>query len=243
MGNDHLIPKDVRKLIAHEPTGPRGVGYDWVEKVIAVITELDRHPDLRIDKFQMHPPVSDFVKETMGDSMAFELPDAILSYYKVCDGLDLEWSYRDGAAFHPGGSIQLYGYGEVFGSWLNVLWGTTVEGADEDEVDFSWEIRAIDGGQAGDDFLTVMHTPETLPSFNLYYREPAGETFTLAVDFLEYLDAMLEARGALGWQALVAETSDRSHPTLKTKAKQATGIINRFFSSGTPRYISFEEEE
>lgn len=229
MGNEDQIPAALIELM----TTANPITFSWLADLYKLVEQFDHHDEIHIDRFETFPSVGEFVRETLGDGLPFEIPDQIMSFYNVIDGFELKWSHMG----EPAGHIRMCGFGEVFGSWIDKLWGVVPDSQkdDEDEVDFSWEIRGIDDG--GDhDFLTVMHTPENLPSFSLYFRNPIGATYRLDVDFPKYLELLLITRGVTGWQYLVSDVDYNEDAEALEHALKATAQIQKLFPKALSAY-------
>lgn len=171
----------------------------------------------------------DIVKETVQSAAGMLAAPTIASLYDLTDGYELAWSYKQDGEFVPGGTVHLYGFAEVFGSWLHKLWGEHPEDASAAEEDFTWELRALDSGDPADPHQVVMHTPEVLPTYNLYWHAPSGTTYPLRIDFMEYLDRLTQTRGLHGWQYMVADVDPDRDPEARAHIVRCTRLMRELF--------------
>lgn len=193
--------------------------YDWLDRMSQLVNQLEKHPDIEVLGFETHPSLPLVVEETMSDSAGFEIPEEILSFYRISDGFNLDWRVKANALdIEIGGTIKMFGFGEVFGNWIDTLWGITPENASAPILDFSWELRGLDRANSNADYWTVLHAPENCDAYRLYFHNPTGASHLLDMSFSDYLDALLLTRGIHGWQFLL---SDEFLPPGSTGAQHA----------------------
>jgi hypothetical protein len=202
---------------------------EWIWAMQAVATEMRKDKRFRVDSEEFFRPVPDIVKETVQSAAGMVAAPTVASLYNVTDGYELQWSYERGGALMPAGSIHLYGFAEVFGSWLHKIWGEYPEGADQAAEDFTWEIRALDAAREDHPFQVVMHTPEVLPTYTLFWHSPHGKTYRLRVDFLEYLECLTETRGLFGWQYMVCDVDLTEDAEALERVRECTAQMRTMF--------------
>lgn len=169
-----------------------------------VIDEMFMNEQINLVRHAIHKPAPDVLVSILEDSSGATVPDHMLSFYAdLTDGLDLDWFLED--EDDVGGSIEIYGLARVFGTWLDEIWGVG------DDTDFSWELRGIEAAHEGQNYQTMVHIAEFAPTYDLYFREPAGQSHRIEVDFVEYLSLALESRGFWGWQFLVSDVDFEQH--------------------------------
>lgn len=202
--NEEKTLKEIRELQA-KPVEQLAT-YDWVDQVTALVIQLNANPDIEITLFEVHPSLPLVVEETMSDSAGFDIPIEMLSFYRVTDGFDLAWRLKKSPFdFEVGGEVKMLGFGEVFGSWIDTLWGVTPTDSDVVQLDFSWELRPIDLAKHGDPYCTVFHGPEDAQNLDLYFHSPRGDSHLLGIQFLDYLEALVLTAGMYGWQFLLCD--------------------------------------
>lgn len=206
------------------------VSHEWYWNLEKVVRELEASKKFRVDRAESHRPAPVVVKEHLQSAGGLTVPTTIASLYEIIDGYDLEWSYKSGEDWVKGGQIRLFGFGEVFGSWLGKLWDEVPEGASPEDVDFTWELRGFDGADTDRECLTVFHVPEVLPRYNLYWHCPHKKTYRLRVDFLEYLECLTETRGLCGWQYMVCDDADlEGDDEALERVRQCTSLMRELF--------------
>lgn len=182
------------------PIAPR-VSTDWLWSMRTMVTRMKQRGKYNIVSEETFRPVPEIIRGTVESAAGMVVAPTIASLYEVSDGYELQWTGEDDL----GGKIHLYGFAEVFGTWLHKLWGEHDEDAPSSEVDFTWEIRGFDAASDDDPHQVVLHTADGLPSYNLYWHAPRGNTYRMRVGFLEYLERLRETRGLHGWQYMVCD--------------------------------------
>ena len=225
------------------PVIPR-ISDEWLWAMQAAIANMQKSSRFRVESEDWFRPVPDIVKETVQSAAGMVAAPTIASLYELTDGFEMSWSYEEDGAFVPGGRVHLYGFAEVFGSWLHKLWGEHPDDAGDGEQDFTWEIRAFDAAEADSPYQVVMPTPEMLPTYNLYWHASASKTYPLRVDFLEYLQLLTETRGLHGWQWLVCDVDTSQDPEALEQIRRCTVLMKRLFPDvDLSRYTTIDEDE
>lgn len=206
------------------PIAPR-VSEDWLWSMRTMVTRMKQRGKYEILNEETYRPVPEIVRGTVEAAAGMVVAPTIASLYQVSDGYDLQWT----GAGDVSGHIHLYGFAEVFGSWLHKLWGEHDEDAPEAEVDFSWEVRGFDAAAADDPHQVVLHTAEGLPSYNLYWYAPRGRSYRMRVGFLEYLDRLRETRGLRGWQYMVCDVDLSSDDEAREHIIRCTSWMRAHF--------------
>ena len=189
------------------PVAPR-VDHEWFWRLEKAIRKLAARDQFQVERHNAHRPVPDVVRDHVQSAGGLKVSPTVGSLYDITDGFELVWGVREGDAWVPGGQIQLFGFAEVFGSWLGRLWDVYPEGASDEAIDFTWDIRGFDGAAAGDDNMVVFHVPEILPRYHLYWHSPTRRTYRLRVDFLEYLECLVQTCGLCGWQYMMCDRAE-----------------------------------
>lgn len=224
------------------PIIPR-VTDEWLWEMQAVVTEMRKMTGFRVENEDWFRPVPDVVRETVQSAAGMVVAPTIASLYQLSDGFEMEWSYETGGAFVPGGRIHLYGFAEVFGTWLHKLWGEHEEDAAQAEQDFTWEIRAFDAGEEESPYQVVMHTPDVLPTYNLYWHAPSKKTYPIRVDFLEYLECLTQTRGLHGWQYMVCDGVEGDTEALE-RIRECTRLMRKLFPDvDLSRYNTLDDDD
>jgi len=206
------------------------VDHEWFWTMERVVRDLHASNTFKVVSSESHRPAPDVVKEHLEVAGGLQVPTTIRSLYDIIDGYDLRWQYKAGDEWVDGGQIQLYGFGEVFGSWLGTLWDEAPEGASPEDVDFTWELRGFDGADADSAYMTVFHVPDVLPRYNLYWHSPHEKTYRLRIDFLEYLECLTETRGLCGWQYMVCDDADlEGDDEALERVRQCTTLMAELF--------------
>lgn len=151
--------------------------------------------------------VANFTVETMEHGLGTTIPRFVKRFYRVADGIRLEWQIRDGDEVRPGGAVHLHDFATVFDSWLDELW-TDTEDLDDEEEDFLWSLRGFDAApEPGDDRMTAVCVEDTdYPTFDLFLHDlRTHDSHLLGVDFHTYLKRLLETRGTYGWVHALAD--------------------------------------
>ncbi len=226
--NEEEAIREIRKL--EVKPADQIATYDWVDRITELVIRLHANPDIEITTFQVHPSLPLVVEETMSDSAGFEIPIELLSFYRVTDGFDLKWHLKKSPFdFELGGEIKMLGFAEVFGSWIDSLWGVTPEGSDPDQLDFSWEIRALDLARATDPYCTVLHGPEDVEELDLYFHNPRGTSHRLGVRFSEYLESLILTGGTYDWQFLLCEHMHSPESEEELRAQRCAKALKHMF--------------
>lgn len=224
------------------PIVPR-VTDEWLWAMQAAVTAMRKSAKFRVDNEDFFRPVPDIVRETVQSAAGMEAAPTIASLYNITDGFEMQWSYAEDGEFVPGGRIHLYGFAEVFGSWLHKVWGEHPEDASESEQDFTWEIRALDAAAEDSPYQVVMHTPEVLPTYNLYWHAPSDRTYRLKLDFLEYLQCLTETRGLNGWQYMVSDVDLSEDEVAFEAVRRCTRLMKELFSDvDLSRYTTVDDD-
>lgn len=210
---------------------PRRLTLEYLFDLRELVDEMQAKPAIEVRRFDIHEPTPDVVVELMEAGLGSYVPELVLSFFKsVSDGLELEWTFKEGGESKPGGHINVLNFGRVFGSWLDELWGVTADGADGAEVDFSWELRALEAVQVGDrKMMTVMHVAEEQPTYDLYFHDPRGATHRLDLDFLDYFECLLDTRGFYGWQFMVSDVDFDEVPYAAERAREFHRVMPELF--------------
>jgi hypothetical protein len=233
------------------PVIPR-VTDEWLWTMQAAVRRMQQSTRFEVTREDTFRPVPEIVRETVQSAAGVVAAPTISSLYDVTDGYELEWNYQYGEESAEG-RIHLYGFAEVFGTWLHQLWGEHAEDAPQREQDFSWEIRGFDAAE-GNGRQVVMHTPEHLPSYDLYWYAPNERAYPLRIDFLQYLECLTHTCGLSNWQLLVADFDPEGDPEAAEKAALCAAQLERLFPdadlsafgrapSATPTDSGADEEE
>ncbi len=216
---------------------------EWLWAMQGVATKMRKSARFRVDNEDWFRPVPDIVKETVQSAAGMVAAPTIASLYDLTDGYEFAWSYESDGAFVPGGTIHLYGFAEVFGSWLHKIWGEHPDDAPQGEQDFTWEIRAFDAADPDSAYQVVMHTPEGLPSYNLYWHAGSQKTYRLRVDFLEYLHCLAETRGLHGWQYMICDVDLTEDAEAHARIAECTALMKSLFPSvDLSRYTTVSDD-
>ncbi len=181
--------------------------FDFALTFQAIAEDLHQHARTRDVVANLHPPVSDFVIETIEDGLGFPVPSDLLSIYQQTDGLELSWSWVDDAGTtRPGGALLLHPFAHVFGRWLDTLW-VEDDTIDEAALDLIWSLRGFEGQPRHDDAFqrvtTLLLEADAPPT--LYTHHHGVGTHALQVGPVDYLYWCLTARGLPGWQILASD--------------------------------------
>ncbi len=213
------------------PVIPR-VTDDWFWQLEKHVRELEARTSFEVASSESHRPPPEILKEHLASASGLkQIPETIVSLYDITDGYDLSWRRKnEDDEWVPGGEIHLFGFAEVFGKWVGSLWGEAPEGAEQEALDFSWELRGFDGADPDDERMVVFHVPEVLPRYHLYWHAPRGATYRLRVDFLAYLQCLLETRGLCGWQYMVCELDDlEGDDEALARVRECTSLMRKLF--------------
>lgn len=207
------------------------VSEEWLFKMKTAARRLQKNDKFELEYEESFRPVPDVLKEHVESAAGMVAAPTVASFYSVTDGFEMSWLRKDDSGeYVPGGRIHLYGFAEVFGSWLGHLWGEHPEDASEESVDFTWEIRGFDGANEDEPHSAVMHVPEMLPTYALYWHAPHGKSYRLRVDFLEYLQCLTETCGLHGWQYMVCAPEDlRNDDVALAKIQECTRLMAELF--------------
>lgn len=187
------------------PIVPR-VHADWLFRMGDAVEEMYRDKRFKVDHFESFRPPPEVVVSTLEHRLGLHIPETIMSLYHVTDGLELRWRFNDqDAGITAGGRVHLFGFGEVFGNWVDRIWGVVGDDASSEKEDFTWELRGFDEASDESDYLAVMHVPESLPTFNLYFYAPHGRVYRLDTDFVGYVEHLATTRGLNGWQYMISD--------------------------------------
>jgi hypothetical protein len=203
------------------------VGFDYLIRLRAMFTQLERRPDIEVLNSEIYEPVPDVVVELAETGSGQKVPPQILSLYKLFDGFDLEWRYLGEGGGH--GKVELHGLATVFGTWTNTIWGN-VEGTDREKVDFSWQLRGVDSAWSQKDgHRTVFHVADCLPDFSLYLYDPSNPICRLRGNLGAYLERLLETGGLRDWPLLWSDVDFDENQGLRDRATSAWRTLRRVF--------------
>jgi hypothetical protein len=184
------------------------VSFDFIEQFMEMINELQAHPRIANVEFELGPPVPPFAFETMAHGLGMEIPPVLRSIYELADGVELTWTWHDDAgAVCPGGRISLCDFSTMFGTWFDVLWEHRTD-MDEEALDVLWSLRGFESlpMPSGRRQITGVALSEaTAHDPALFIYEPGKVMTRMLCGVVDYLYAMLAARGVYGWQVLLSE--------------------------------------
>lgn len=183
------------------------LGWEILFEFQAMIAELRQTEGIVDVYLRRYEPVPDFTIETIEHGLGTRVPDRIKSFYRVTDGLEFGWSYAADGQTRPGGGAHLFGFATVFDNWLDSLWSVDQEDFSESELDFLWSLRGFDRlGDAEAGHMIVFCVEEEYPTYDLFIHDlQTRDSNLLDLTFGEYIDGLLESRGAYGWQHLLTE--------------------------------------
>ncbi|MFW5966688.1 MAG: hypothetical protein ACOCV2_04170 [Persicimonas sp.] len=196
---------------SQEPSSPDDqpdrLGWEMLFEFQAMVTELRQTEGIVDVYFRRYEPVPDFTIETIEHGLGTRVPDRIKSFYRVTDGLEFGWSYTVDGETLPGGGAHLFDFATVFDNWLDSLWSVDPEEFSESELDFFWSLRGFDRlGDAEAGHMIVLCVEEEYPTYDLFVHDlHTRDSKLLELTFGEYIDRLLESRGAYGWQHLLTE--------------------------------------
>jgi hypothetical protein len=203
------------------------VDFDYLIRLRAMLTQLERRTDIEVLKSEIYDPVPDIVVELAESGSGQKIPPQILSLYKLFDGFDLEWRYLGEGGGN--GKIELHGLATVFGTWTNTIWGNVV-GDEPEKVDFSWQLRGLDGAWCEEDgYQTVFHVAGCLPDFSLYLYDPSRPICRLLGPLADYLERLLETAGLRDWALLWSDINFAEDQVLRERAMVARQTLIRIF--------------
>lgn len=212
-----------------DESGALALGLDDLLRLRDAVDELMDHPDFHLHKFDTFQPTSDVMVSMVESAAGIAVPSHILSFFReISDGLDLSWSLIQ-ADTTEGGSIAMYNFARVFGTWVDEVWGVVPDHGTPKDTDFSWELRPVEAPFPGGTHFTVMHVPEFAPTYNLYYHDPRGTSHRLSIDFLEYFSCLMETRGFHGWQFLVSDVDFDTHRVARERAEAFHRVMPQMF--------------
>lgn len=208
----------------------RGVDWDFVFDFRAMVDELGQLPQVAEVRWELHDPVPDFTIDTIEHGLGLVLPERVTSFFRVTDGLELDWWYTDDAGEKRyGGGCHVFDFATVFDSWLDTLW-TSHAGDDAAREDFRWTLRGLDRPGLSDDEMVVFCVEEEYPTFDLFWHDlRSGATQLLDITFQDYFACLLQTRGLVGWQRLLTE--DDGDPAALGDVRER---LERFFPKVDP---------
>lgn len=178
--------------------------FDLIEAFLDVAEQVSSHPATVQTSRECARPAPEFSIQTVEDGLGDLLPQDFKSFYRLCDGLELAWSWQQAGEVSFGGEIRLVGISTVFGHWFDELWIERDEMTDE-ERDFVWTTRGFDMPRHPDAVWTVVSFDESHDSFTLWAHRPGEAFLPLELGLIDYLYCAIEARGAAGWQLLFTD--------------------------------------
>lgn len=198
-----------------EDDGIERVDFDFIEQLMQTINELQLHPRVEGVDFELGPPVPPFALETMTHGLGMELPPVLRSLYEVVDGVQVTWSWRDDAGeLVPGGQINICDFSTMFGTWFDVLWEHR-EDMSEAQLDALWSLRGFEDISAPSgrrQLAGVALDAERTREPELFFYERGLPMTRMLCGVVDYLYAMLAARGVYGWQLLLSEYDFAADP-------------------------------
>ena len=213
---------------AGNPIIPR-VTDAWLFAMQRSVKRMLQSAKFRVDHEETFRPVPDVVRETVQSASGMVAAPTISSLYQITDGYELRWSVQRDGEYVPSGTIHLYGFAEVFGTWLHKLWGEHDDDAPLHEEDFTWEIRGFDRANENGSFQVVMHTAENMPTYGLFWHSPRNKTYRLKIGFLDYLALLTKTCGLHDWQYIVAEFDPEADADAAQRAADAQGALKELF--------------
>lgn len=210
---------------------PRRMTLEYLFDLREMVEEMRKKSKIKVHRFDIHDPTPDVVVELMEAGLGSYVPELVLSFFKsVSDGLELKWDYEEDDELKPGGHINVLNFGRVFGSWLDELWGVSAEDASEKDVNFTWELRALEALEVGDrKVMTVLHVAEDEPTYELYFHDPYGASHQLDLDFVDYFECLLDTRGFYGWQYMVSDVDFDQVPHAAERAREFHRVMPGLF--------------
>ena len=207
---------------ATEKVALSGALADYLPRFQQMMKELEAHPEIRIMKSYVAPPVSEADVAAVHAQLGAELDPAILNFYRQCDGLSLMWITTDNpnadsnetefTGYHPGdGAINILPLRETFigANWEGVHYFDFMKEHEDDEEfagesyrlwDFSRSIRVFDDfniyNMAG--FITIVETgPPLNPPISIGDDHGACWTDARLTDFNSYMETVLATYGSI----------------------------------------------
>jgi len=213
-----------------EISWPRSLQFDDLVRLRETTDEITERSDFRLLSLELFQPASDVVVSMFETGIGIAVPDHVLSFYRrVSDGVDFAWSYFEDGEELLGGGFHIYNFGQVFGTWVDKIWGVVPDDADVEAKDFSWELRPIEAPSSAGTHYTAMHVAEFAPTYQLYFHDPNGTSYRLDVDFPTYFDYLLKSRGFHGWQYLISDVDFEKDPVAKERAETFHRVMPRLF--------------
>ncbi len=195
---------------------------DYLERFQNMMKVLQDHPEVRIMKSYVAPPVSEADIEAVHAHLGAELDPAILNFYRQCDGLSLMWVTTDNPNadssdtafnnYHPGdGAINILSLRATFvdADWNDIHYFDFMKEHEDDQEfagesyqlwTFSKSIRVFDEfniyNMAG--FITIAETgPPLNPPISIGDDHGACWTDARLTDFHSYMETVLATYGSI----------------------------------------------
>lgn len=222
------------------------VSEDWLWRMQGAVSQMHKKKGFEVRFEENFRPAAHVVKETLQSAAGMTVPTTIASLWDITDGYELGWLYVDEESGEQiaAGDVHIFGYGDVFGSWLGKLWGEHPEDASEAEIDFTWEIRGFDAAGDHSPYGAVFHVAEVLPRYDLFWHAPHEKTYPIRVDFLEYLECLVETRGLHGWQYMVCDVDLQEDDEALERVRECTRLMRKLFPEvDLSRYTTVEEDQ
>jgi hypothetical protein len=85
---------------------------------------------------------------------------------------------------------------------------------------------------------------EVLPRYDLYWHASYEKTYPIRVDFLEYLECLIETRGLNGWQYMVCDVDLESDDEALERVIECARWMKKLFPEvDLSRYTTVEEDQ
>lgn len=210
-------PATVQIAQVAEEVAPGGerVDFGFVEALMETIHELQAHPRIVSVDMEVGGKVPAFTLDTMEHGLGRLTAPVLRSLFEQVDGVSVVWTWRDDAGVvRPGGQINLSEFSVMFGTWFDVLWEHRTD-MSEAELDVLWSLRGLEVITHPDgavECAAVAFDPAAPLDPALYLYRPGRTMVRWWGSLVDYLYAMLEARGVYGWQRLLSDYDYEADP-------------------------------
>ncbi|MCR9262710.1 MAG: hypothetical protein NXH86_01060 [Flavobacteriaceae bacterium] len=186
---------------------------NYTKKFEDLLNQLKDNPYIKVDTEFLSLSLDDEDIEDLKDYYKIrEMPESVLAFYRQMDGVEIEWHYEpnNGQNFlkkqhnyddldYIKGVINIPNLGSLlnYDKFLDNWADTIIEEEKEDLFNF----RHIDDNDNNDWIRVGFIIENGAITDKLYYLKSGSDGFcSLECTFAEYIDALIQAKGFVGWQ-------------------------------------------
>lgn len=174
------------------------------------IEQMQKNKNFQRIHFKPNPPVEIAVLNRFKQDLGFELPKSMLAFYSSMNGFELDWSYKHKKESISGGILMLPVEEAMGGpegihrkkwddnTFKNILWFPNYGRKEKEFLKQLQRIEMIEGVSL--EIVIKFSEVDKEPELFLWDK---GDVYPLKVDFITYIELLMETMGTGYWQYLL----------------------------------------